>query len=127
MGYFPKKLVDTQLLKTKGKVKYSTVKDSIKKILNNSPSMRILFLLDECDDLLKEDSENKFEQLILLRDLMTQTERRFKAVFTGLHNVQRYERIPNQPLAHFGAPLRIGPLAPGDAEKLVHKPLCSRL
>ncbi|WP_419784289.1 AAA family ATPase [Maridesulfovibrio sp.] len=120
---FRKKLVDTQLLKTKGKVKYSTVKDSIKKILNNSPSMRILFLLDECDDLLKEDSENKFEQLILLRDLMTQTERRFKAVFTGLHNVQRYERIPNQPLAHFGAPLRIGPLAPGDAEKLVHKPL----
>jgi len=120
---FRRTMVEAQLLNNRGQLKPTSVKNSIKKLLDDEPSMRIMFLLDECDELLNEDSQKKFEQLILLRDLMAQTERRFKAVFTGLHNVQRYERMPNQPLAHFGAPLRIGPLAPGDAEKLVQEPL----
>lgn len=120
---FRRTLIDAQLLKSVGRQKPVNVSKAIKKMLDANKNLRILFLLDECDDLLDEDSQNNFEQIKLLRDLMTDTDRRFKAVFTGLHNVQRYDRMPNQPLAHFGSPLRIGPLAPGDAEKLVREPL----
>jgi hypothetical protein len=72
---------------------------------------------------MEEDSKKDFEQIKRLRDLMNETDRRFKAIFTGLHNVQRFQRIPNQPLAHFGSPLRIGPLGPNDAIDLIEKPL----
>ena len=58
-----------------------------------------------------------------LRELMLATERRFKVIFAGLHNVQRFQGIPNQPLAHFGAPLCVGPLEPYAAQQLVRQPL----
>ncbi len=43
--------------------------------------------------------------------LMAESQRRFKVVFAGLHNVQRFQGIFNQPLAHFGkALIQVGPL-----------------
>jgi hypothetical protein len=44
-------------------------------------------------------------------------------IFAGLHNVQRFQGIPNQPLAHFGTPLCVGPLEPVAAQQLVRQPL----
>ena len=53
---------------------------------------------------------------------MQETNRRFKVVFTGLHSVQRFSQIPNNPLYHFGEPLCIGPLSPEAANDLMRKP-----
>jgi len=111
------------LLKLRENATPMAIKDAILKQIQENPARRILVLLDECDDLLDLDSDRHFEQLVVLRDLMTEAERRFKVVFTGLHNVQRFQRIPNQPLAHFGEPLCIGPLPPRDAANLVERPL----
>ena len=107
----------------KGRMTSTTTKSAILQMLQKSPSRRILILLDECDQFLDEDSRNRFEQTALIRDLMSETNRRFKVVLTGLHNVQRFQRIPNQPLAHFGDPICVGPLQPKAALELVMKPL----
>ena len=58
-----------------------------------------------------------------LRALMQNTQSRFKVVFTGLHDVQRFNNIANQPLAHFGQNLLVGPLEAGPARQLVREPL----
>jgi hypothetical protein len=66
-----------------------------------------------------------------LKGLMDRTGRRFKAVFAGLHNVQRACRLANQPLApgHFGDPLCIGPLINNGearaARELIERPLAA--
>jgi hypothetical protein len=80
-----------------------------------------LFLLDESDRFLEGDgiastkSERKsnligFTRSTKLKGLMDLTERRFKVVFAGLHNVQRTTKLANHPLAHFGENICIGPL-----------------
>ncbi|MDR1857095.1 MAG: hypothetical protein LBR22_08080 [Desulfovibrio sp.] len=107
-----------------------TFSDNIKDYLDGDASRRILMLFDECDDIIEHDANNVspraksgFPDLTVFRDLMTQTQRRFKIVLTGLHSVQRYSRIPNSPLPHFGIPLCIGPLQPGAASDLVRCPM----
>jgi hypothetical protein len=120
---FQRRLQQEGLLPARGVLKSETIRNSIKKILAENESTRILFLLDECDYLLEQDSKSDFNQIKRLRDLMNETDKRFKAVFTGLHNVQRFQKIPNQPLAHFGSPLRIGPLDAKDAIDLIESPL----
>jgi hypothetical protein len=87
------------------------------------PGQRVLVMLDEADDFLDADAGNGFRETRALQDLMLQCERRLKVVFTGLHNVQRFQDMPNQPLAHFGTPLCVGPLEPFDAHQLVREPL----
>jgi hypothetical protein len=83
------------------------------------PQRRILLLLDEADGFLSQeatDSGNSFQTLTRLKNLMETTERRFKVVFAGLHNVQRTARDINTPLAHLGTPVCIGPML-GDGEE----------
>src|SRR5690606_40133665 len=58
-----------------------------------------------------------------LREIMVQTDRRFKVIFAGLQDVQRFQGLPNQPLAHFGSPQRVGPLEPRPAQQLIKEPL----
>ena len=84
---------------------------------------RVLVMWDEADDFLDADARDGFRVVTALRELMLSTSRRFKVVFAGLHNVQRFQGIPNQPLAHFGAPLCVGPLEPSAAQQLVRQPL----
>ena len=98
--------------------------------LDDDPSRRLLLLLDETDRFLdadapppKEGEAAAFRNVLTLRDLMDRTDRRFKVVFAGLHNVNRFRRIPNQPLAHFGKPEPIGPLNWRDACDLVEVPM----
>lgn len=87
------------------------------------PGLRVLALFDEADHFLDADSKEGFKVVSDLRRLMTETRRRFKVVFAGLHNVYRFQGIPNQPLAHFGTPICVGPLEAGAAQDLIQAPL----
>ena len=95
----------------------------IREVMAEQPKRRVLMLFDEADNFLDADAEYRFQVVEGLRTLMLDTQRRFKVVFAGLHNVQRFQGIPNQPLAHFGAPLLVGPLEPTAAQQLVREPL----
>ena len=117
-------LIDYKLIpKNISTRKKSEIIRHVLRIMNDRPECRILVLLDEADNFLEADAKDNFQDVELLRDLMRQTQRRFKVVFTGLHNVQRFQGIPNQPLAHFGRPICVGPLEPGAAWSLVDDPM----
>lgn len=85
--------------------------------------IRLLLLLDEADHFLDADAERNFIIITKLKNAMDQTGRQFKIVLAGLHNVQRFQRIANQPLAHLGQPIEIGPLEPEAARQLLVDPL----
>jgi len=101
--------------------------------LSDDSNRRVLLLLDEADDFLNADGQREgfapFSQCTCLKALMENTQRRFKVVFAGLHNVQRSTRVGNNPLAHFGTPICIGPmLRHGEARaamNLVRRPMGS--
>lgn len=78
--------------------------------LDEDKRRSILFLLDEADRFLESDGKEEFVRTARIKGLMDRTGRRFKVVFAGLHNVQRTTRQENNPLAHYGDPIRIGPL-----------------
>lgn len=101
----------------------------IKSWLEFDTQRRFLLLLDEADNFLEADGKEDFPRCDELRKLMTETNRRFKVVFAGLHNVLRTTRQANHPLAHFGTPICIGPLLNNGemraATALVERPLAS--
>jgi hypothetical protein len=88
-----------------------------------------LLLLDESDRFLDQDSKNDFVHTARLKGVMDRTNRRFKVVLAGLHNVQRTTRLENNPLAHYGEPICIGPLMENgewkEAWQLVEQPFAS--
>jgi hypothetical protein len=93
----------------------------IKEWLNKDYQRRILFLIDEADIFLESDAKDRFERCEKLKGLMVETERRFKVVFAGLHNVQRTTRVSNNPLAHYGEPICIGPLLTNGEAKAAYE------
>ena len=99
----------------------------IRQWLNERDDRRLILLLDEADAFLEQDAKTDFRESARLKGLMDETERRFKVVFAGLHNVLRTTRQANHPLAHFGDPIRIGAmLSNGEwrqAQALVREPL----
>lgn len=101
----------------------------LEKLLNHigqqirEKKIRLLLLLDEADHFLDADAERNFNIITKLKNTMDQTGRQFKIVLAGLHNVQRFQRIANQPLAHLGSPIEIGPLEPEPARQLLVDPL----
>jgi hypothetical protein len=106
----------------KSRLHHKNLKDNILNWLNGTVR-RIVLLIDESDNLLDADRKDDFKGVDLYRDIMQTTNRRFKIVLAGLHSVQRYQRYPNNPLAHFGTPMCIGPLSPSDAYDLIVKPM----
>ena len=99
--------------------------------LVENPQRRILLLLDEADAFLEAEAREpargekstQFANVGLLKDLMQRTSRRFKPVFAGLHQVQRFHHISNTPLAHGGHDILVGPLDRREATELVEGPL----
>ena len=85
--------------------------------LNDHPSGQIVCMFDETDHFMTADTKEDYPQLSRLKELMEDTDRRFKVVFAGLHNVQRVLRQPNSPLAHLGRAICIGPLNLTDDDK----------
>ncbi|MBD2296828.1 sigma-70 family RNA polymerase sigma factor [Anabaena sphaerica FACHB-251] len=101
----------------------------IKSWLELNNQRHILLLLDEADNFLEADSKEGFPRCDELRRLMLETNRRFKVVFAGLHNVLRTTKQVNHPLAHFGTPICIGPLLKNgemrEARALIERPFAS--
>jgi len=104
------------------------IRAAIKAWLNKSGERRILLLVDEADLFLSSEARSGFPNLNPLKDLMEETQRRFKVVFAGLHNVQRMAKAPNSPLVHLSKPICIGPLntspeSSQQARRLVVEPM----
>lgn len=104
------------------------VLSAIRKWLERHPSGRILMMLDEADMFLASEARTGFPNLGLLKDLMEATERKFKVVFAGLHNIRRLAKAANSPLVHLGDPICIGPLNTSvvsgrEARRLVTAPM----
>jgi hypothetical protein len=99
--------------------------ETVRDWLRRHPAGRVLLLLDECDRFLEADAQQAqpFATVRQLKSLREETRGRFKPVFAGLHLVQRYQDVPNQPLAHLGRPISIGPLHPRDAFDLISRPM----
>jgi hypothetical protein len=103
--------------------------EQIQTWLSEDGQRRILLLLDEADRFLESDAKDGFKRTSILKGLMERTNRHFKVVFAGLHNVQRTTKQQNHPLAHFGEPICIGPLLDRgeskEARALIEYPLNS--
>ena len=86
------------------------VRSGIRDWLGDEDARRVLLLLDETDRFMSAEARSGFPNLTALKDLMESTDRRFRVVFAGLHNVRRMLETPNSPLAHLGEPICVGPL-----------------
>jgi hypothetical protein len=108
-----------------GRVNAQRFAQAVRDWLASHPEGRMLLLLDECDRFLEADAQQAppFTTVAQLKSLREETRGRFKPVFAGLHLVQRYQDVPNQPLAHLGRPISIGPLQPRDAFDLISRPM----
>ena len=95
----------------------------IESAMDSEPGRRVIVLFDEADHFLDADAVDAFPVVEGLRRLIQTTKLRFKVVFAGLHHVQRFKNIPNQPLAHFGENHLVGPLEPEAARRLVVDPM----
>jgi hypothetical protein len=127
---------DVLPLSTQSSIGPSKLLEHIHSWLAADKNRRILLLLDEADRFLDVDSQpsndrssepSGFSRVARLKGLMDKTDRRFKVVFAGLHNVQRTTRLENHPLAHYGEALCIGPLLENgewrEARSLIERPL----
>ncbi|HET9127045.1 MAG TPA: hypothetical protein VFN73_03120 [Propionibacteriaceae bacterium] len=90
--------------------------------LEAHPGGRLLLLLDECDAFFDADGANNFTVTRTLKEMMERNGR-FKVVFAGLHQVQRFATIQNTPFAHLGRSVPIGPMSPRFGYSLLAKPL----
>ena len=105
----------------------SELKQHIRDWVSNEKNGRVLLLLDEADDFLAADLKNNFRESKTLKGMMDETDRKFKVVLCGLHNVLRNTERANHPLAHFGEPICVGPLLSEEerehARALIREPL----
>ena len=105
------------------------ITESVVRWLAQDDDCRILLLLDEADAFLADDLKSEFSVATGLKGLMDNTQRKFKVVLCGLHNVLRNTERANHPLAHLGEPICVGPLLEnGDlqqARALVRSPMAA--
>lgn len=115
-------------------VKHDWLFARIEEWLRGNEKRNLLILLDEADAFLAADARGHngrapFSACTVLKDLMERTNRRFKLVFAGLHNVQKSTKVSNNPLAHFGEPICIGAMTDAgesrEAEALITGPLAA--
>jgi hypothetical protein len=115
-------------------VKHDWLFARIEEWLGGNAKRNLLVLLDEADAFLSADARvhngrAPFSACTVLKDLMERTNRRFKLVFAGLHNVQKSTKVSNNPLAHFGEPICIGAMTDAaesrEAEALITGPLAA--
>jgi hypothetical protein len=96
---------------------------TVRELFERHQNVRVTIGLDEADNFLRADSEQSFAEVTRFRSLMTQTHRRFRVIFAGAHNVQRFQGIPNQPLAQLGPAEPVRPLEGDAARRLILEPL----
>ena len=126
-----KRFVDDDLISPNDSISTpDNIRDSIRSVIRGDPRLRILAMFDEADAFLESDTRIGAPAVESMRTMMAETSR-FKVVFAGLHSVQRfaYTSRPNNPFLNLGydenKPRRggLGPLAYGDAQRLVQEPL----
>ena len=104
------------------------MRQNILDAFDNDRDLQVLAMFDESDTFLESDWSSGSAVVEWLRGLMDNTDNRFKVVFAGLHNVQRFANRPNNPFPNLGfnpnRPRRggIGPLAHREARNLVVEP-----
>ena len=104
------------------------IRQDILDAFDNDRDLQVLAMFDESDAFLQSDWTSGSAVVESLRALMDNTGNRFKVVFAGLHNVQRFANRPNNPFPNLGfnpnSPRRggIGPLSDHEARDLVEQP-----
>ena len=104
------------------------VRQDILAAFRNDQQLQVITMFDEPDAFLQLDSAGGSTAVESMRALMNATSSRFKVVFAGLHNVQRFAGRPNNPFPNLGfnpnRPRRggIGPLKDHEARQLVEQP-----
>ena len=107
---------------------WEQLRQDILHAFDEDPGLQVLAMFDESDAFLQSDWTAGSAVVESLRSLMDGTGNRFKVVFAGLHNVQRFAHRPNNPFPHIGysenSPRRggIGPLSDPEARSLVEEP-----
>lgn len=125
---FAKKLAEHRVVGHRTR-RYESIGKSVRQWLEKDQGRRVLLLVDEADAFLHAECRPKQSYRVLeqVKRLMEQTERRFKVVFAGLHNVQRAARDPNTPFPHMREAIRIGPMLPetddDEIQNLIRGPL----
>lgn len=109
-------MVGPEVVKPGRRSREDVVKD-IRTWLTRRRRGQIVCMFDEADHFMDADTRNDYPELSRLKELMEDTDRAFKVVFAGLHNVQRVHKQPNSPLAHLGEPVCIGPLNRSEDDK----------
>lgn len=116
-------LISNNLMRSSTLADPGTVQSHLKELLRKDEARRIYLLLDEADRFLEADAAKDFDTIHQLKAIGDESGRRFKIILSGLHSVQRYGLLPNQPLAHMGQPLVVGPLSPNAALQLIREPM----
>ena len=78
------------------------IRHDILDAFKSDPQLQVLAMLDESDAFLHSDSSAGSVAVESMRSLMDSTDSRFKVVFAGLHNVQRFAQMPNNPFPNLG-------------------------
>jgi hypothetical protein len=92
--------------------------------LEQDERRRIIVLMDEADLFLQADADTGFETTNALQHLYEQrSQKRFKPILTGLHQVKRFNDVPNQRVTHLGGRVAVGPLKTTEALQLIEQPL----
>ena len=101
-----------------------SIREAILQLMRDVPERRILILLDEADYFLEASAleSPEFFTVNEFLNLMDATDYRFKVVFAGNYNTQRFSHIPNQRLTRSGEPVVVGPLETTAAIDLIRKP-----
>lgn len=103
-----------------------SVTRSISGWLGAADDHRLLILVDEADNFLQADAiDNRFTNVDACKRLMSAESRRVKFVFAGLHRTSRFSSLSNQPLAHMGDPIVVGPLRAQAAQDLITRPMAA--
>ncbi len=97
----------------------------IRKLLDDESIVMLRLLLDETDAFLESISGSNYNAILPLIELQRNSNRRFKFVLAGLHNVCRAKNATrnNGLFGQLGAPLCVKPLTATDAQNLLVRPL----
>lgn len=106
----------------------STIREycaQIRQLLDRDQIATLRLLLDETDDFLDSISATSYNELLPFIELQRGSNRRFKFVLAGLHNVCRAKNATrnNGLFGQLGEPLCVKPLTAADARNLLVRPL----
>lgn len=118
-------------IRTDGKLTFSDCRtiqdfaDQMEMMYRKNVYSQFLLLVDEADEFLKAIAPQQYKPLMPLATLRSPTQKSFKVVLAGLHNVYRAQSAiaDNSVFGQLGTSLCVEPLTPADALQLLNRPL----